>query len=80
MLAMALENVAKLSPDQLSAIPGKPKAPEQWRRLAALHRELSCGSAHYIYFLSYRDAANVFDGMTHQDAHAITGSRHAVCD
>src|SRR5262249_10192434 len=73
-LATALENVANLSRDQLPIIPGMADAPENWRRLAALHRELSFGSAIYIYFLSYRDAAKVFDGMTHQESHAITGA------
>jgi CHC2 zinc finger len=74
MLAMALENVAKLSLDQLPMIPAKPNAPDSWRRLAALHRELSrlCGTPEY--FLSYRDAAKVFDGMSHQEAHDITGA------
>jgi hypothetical protein len=74
MLATALENVAGLSADQLPIIPEKPNAPESWRRLAALHRELSrlCGTPGY--FLAYRDAAKVFDGMSHQEAHAITGA------
>jgi len=74
MLAMALENVAKLSHDQLPMIPGKPNAPESWRRLAALHRGLSrlCGTPGY--FLAYRDAARVSDGMRHQEAHTITGA------
>jgi hypothetical protein len=26
------------------------------------------------HFLSYRDAARVFDGMSHQEAHPITGA------
>ena len=73
-LATALESVAKLPSDQLPAIPEKPNAPESWRRLAALHRELSrlCGTP--AYFLAYRDAARVSDGLTHQEAHAITGA------
>jgi CHC2 zinc finger len=73
-LATALENVARLSPDQLPIIPAKPKAPESWRRLATLHRELSRLSEKPTHFLSYRDAAKVFDGMSHQEAHAITGA------
>jgi hypothetical protein len=74
MLALALENVAKLSPDQLPMIPGKPNVPENWRRLAALHRELDrlCGIP--TYFLAYRDAAKVGEGLSHQEAHAITGA------
>ena len=73
-LTKALENVSKLSLDHLPLIPGYPNAPGNWRRLAALHRELSCSSAHYIYFLSYRDAAKVSNGLTQQKAHTITGA------
>ena len=74
MLATALENVARLSHDQLPTIPGKPSAPENWRRLAALHRELDrlCGIP--TYFLAYRDAAKICDRLSHQEAHAITGA------
>ncbi|HEY4273169.1 MAG TPA: CHC2 zinc finger domain-containing protein [Candidatus Udaeobacter sp.] len=73
-LATALENVAKLSPDQVPEIPNKPNAPERWRRLAALHRELSrlCGKP--VHFLAYRDAAKVVDGLTHQQAYEVTGA------
>jgi CHC2-type zinc finger protein len=73
-LMAALENIAKLSPDQLPEIPGKPNAPESWRRLAALHRELSRLRGKSTHFLAYRDGARVFDGMSHQEAHAITGA------
>jgi hypothetical protein len=73
-LMAALENVAKLSPDQLPEILGKPNASESWRRLAALHRELSGLRGKPTHFLAYRDAARVFDGMSHQEAHAITGA------
>jgi len=71
-LTKALENVEKLSLAELPMIPGYPGAPENWKRLAALHRELSrvCGGG--IYFLSYRDAAKVYDGLSHQEAHTIT--------
>jgi hypothetical protein len=65
---------AKLSLEQLPAIPDLPKAPESWRRLLALHRELSGLSANRIYFLSYRDAAEVSRGLTHQSAHTITAA------
>jgi hypothetical protein len=71
-LTKALENVSKLSLDQL--IPRMPNAPESWRRLAALQRELSCSTAAYIYFLSYRDAAKVSNGLTPRKAHTITGA------
>ena len=73
-LMTALENVARLSPDQLPEIPGKSNAPEGWRRLAALHRELSRLRGKPTHFLAYRDAARVFDGMSHQEAHVITGA------
>jgi hypothetical protein len=72
-LATALENVAKLSPDHLPVIPAKSNAPESWCRLAALHREL-CRLTIDSYFLSYRDAAKVFDGLGHQEAYEITGA------
>jgi hypothetical protein len=73
-LATALENVAILSASQLPIILGKPNAPESWRRLLALHYELARLRAKQTYFLSYRDAAKVFDGMTHQQAFDITGA------
>jgi hypothetical protein len=73
-LATALENVANLPPAQLPVISGKPNAPESWRRLAALHRELSRLSVKPTHFLSYRDATKVSDGMSHQEAYAITGA------
>jgi len=72
-LATALENVAKLPPDQLPIIPAKPNAPDSWRRLAALHCELARLTVDG-YFLSYRDAAKVFDGLSHQEAYEITGA------
>jgi hypothetical protein len=72
-ITTALENVAKLPPDQLPIIPAKPNAPESWRRLVALHCELSRLTIDG-YFLSYRDAANVFDALSHQEAYEITGA------
>ena len=44
------------------------------RLLAALHRELSRRSTqkNKIHFLSYRDAAKVCDGLSHQEAHTIS--------
>ena len=73
-LMTALENVASLSPGQLPGIPGKLNAPESWRRLAALHRELSRLRGKPTHFLGYRDAARVFERMSHQEAHTITGA------
>ena len=72
-LKTARENVSKLCFDGLAVVPGLPDAPESWRRLLSLHRELSRLRANGIYFLSYRDAAEVC-GVTHQVAHAITGA------
>lgn len=53
----ALEAVSKLSPWQLPMIPGYPNAPESWRRVAAVHRELSQLCRGNTYFLSCRDGA-----------------------
>jgi hypothetical protein len=46
----ALENISKLSDSDLPDIPGYADAPKPWRKLAALHREISrlCGST-YIF-------------------------------
>jgi len=73
-LAKALDNVSQLSLDQLPVIPGYANAPEKCRRLMALHRELDCLSANDTYFLSYRDAAKACKGLSHQEAHTITGA------
>jgi hypothetical protein len=70
-LNKALEAVAKLSPDELPVIPGIPEAPESWRRLAALHRELSRLSGDKTYFLTCRDAAKACHGLSHQTAYNI---------
>jgi integrase len=72
-LRKEMENVSKLSLDQLPAIPAVPNPPETSRRLLSLHRELSRLSANGIYFLSYRDAAEI-SGVTHQTAHTITAA------
>src|SRR4030095_11973449 len=71
-LNKALEAVSKLSLHQLPEIPGCSVAPERWRRIAALHRELSRLGANGKYFLSYRDAAKVYAGLSHQQAYDIT--------
>ena len=71
-LNKALEAVFRLSLSQLPEIPGYAGAPESWRRIAALHRELSRLCANGTYFLSYRDVAKVCDGLSHQEAHTIT--------
>lgn len=71
-LTKALENVSRLSLDKLPVIPQFPD--ENARRIAALHRELSRLSKDDDgkYFLSYRDAAKVSSGLSHQEAHEIT--------
>jgi hypothetical protein len=73
-LNKALETVSKLSLSQLPQIPGYPGAAENWRRIAALHRELSRPSANGTHFLSYRDAAKACVGLSHQQAYDITGA------
>jgi hypothetical protein len=73
-LSKALETVSKLSLPQLPEIRGYPGAPEGWRRIAALHRELSRLSANGTHFLSYRDAAKACVGLSHQQAYDITGA------
>jgi hypothetical protein len=73
-LNKGLETVCKLSLSQLPQIPGYPGAPENWRRIAALHRELSRPSANGTHFLSYRAAAKACVGLSHQQAYDITGA------
>ena len=68
----ALEAVSRLSVSQLPIIPGMPYAPESWRRLAELHRELSRLCANGKYFLSYRDAAKAYGRLSAQSAYNIT--------
>jgi hypothetical protein len=70
-LNKALAAVSKLSASELPVIPGVPNAPENLRRGAALHRELSrlCGGN--SYFLSCRDTAKAFPGLKHQKADNI---------
>jgi CHC2 zinc finger len=73
-LNKAVERVSTFSPPELPMIPDYPDAPESWRRVAALHRELSSGSTrkNKTYFLSYRDAAKADSGLSHQLAYDIT--------
>jgi hypothetical protein len=69
----ALHYVSKLTEAELPIIPGWANGLEP-RRIAALHRELARRSKKKDkqYFLSYRDAARVCDGLSHQNAHTIT--------
>jgi hypothetical protein len=67
----ALEAVSKLPPFELPITPGTPRAPESWRRVVALHRELSRRVRGGTYFLSSRDAAKAVPGLCHQTAYNI---------
>lgn len=70
MITDALQYVSKLAEADLPVIPGYGNGLEP-RRIAALHRELARRSKKEDkrYFLSYRDAAKVSDGLSHQEAH-----------
>jgi len=72
-LNKALENVSKLSVSELPLIPGEIRAPESWRRIAALHREMSRLSTNKnkTYFLGCRDAAKASPGLSHSEAYKI---------
>jgi len=67
----ALACVSRLLSSKLPVIPDLPDAPESWRRIAALHRDLSRRSPNGIYFLTCRDAAKAFPGLSHQTAYNI---------
>jgi hypothetical protein len=70
-LNKALKAVAKLSLSELPNIPGMPTASESWRRVAALHRELSRLCDNKPYFVTCRDTAKAFVGFSHQTAYNI---------
>src|SRR5262249_36264800 len=69
----ALQYVSQLREAELPVIPGYSNGLEP-RRIAALHRELARRSKKKDkgYFLSYRDAAKASEGLSQQQAHAIT--------
>ncbi len=71
-LKKALEHVSTLSVSELPVIPGI-DAPESLTKVAALHRELSRRSTNKnkTYFLSCRDAAKAYPGLSHQAAYTI---------
>jgi len=71
----ALKAVSKLSPSQFPVIPGYPNAPESWRRVAAVHRELFRTCRGNTYFLSCRDGAQVHRGLSYQ---AVSNINHAL--
>jgi hypothetical protein len=70
-LQRALKSVSLMPPAERPQIPDYPNAPESWRILAALHRELSRLTAGGVYFLTCRDAAKTVPGMSHQAAYNI---------
>ena len=70
-LKKALEHILTLSVFELPALPGIAQAPESWRRLAALHRELTRQSANGTYFLSCRDAAKAHSSLNKDTANTI---------
>jgi hypothetical protein len=63
--------VARVSTCPLPGLPGMPDAPESWRRLAALHRELARQSGNGMYFLGCRDAAKAHHGLNKDSANNI---------
>jgi hypothetical protein len=70
-LNKALEHVLTLSVSGLPMLPGVAEAPESWRRLAALHRQLARQSANGTYFLSCRDAAKAHPSLNKDSANTI---------
>jgi hypothetical protein len=70
-LKKALERVSTLPITDLPEIPGMPETQESWRKVAALHRELSRQSANGIYFLSCRDAAKAHPSLNKDSANTI---------
>jgi hypothetical protein len=67
-LEEALAHVSTSMPPEL---PGIPDPPEEWRMLAALHRELARQSANGTYFLSCRDAARAHPSLNKDSANRI---------
>ena len=68
-----VKTVSDTPVDKLPVIPREPDACEDWRRLAALHRELARRSKDGVYVLSLRDAASAIAGLDKdQVAHANT--------
>jgi hypothetical protein len=67
----AIASVSELSTSELPVIPREADLPESWRRVLALHREMSHRVGGGTYFLSCRDTANAFPGLCHQTANNI---------
>ena len=66
--------LARIPISSLPELPGIPDAPESWRRLAALHRELARQSANGTYFLSCRDAAKAHPSLNKDSALSINAA------
>ena len=66
-----MSSALALSDSELPVIPREPDAPESWRRVLALHREMSRRVGGGTYFLSCRDTAKAFPGLCHQTANNI---------
>ena len=63
--------LARISAASLPELPGIADAPESWRTLVALHRELARQSANGTYFLSCRDAAKAHASLNKDSANQI---------
>ena len=63
--------LANIPASPLPEIPGMRDAPESWRSLAALHRELARQSASGIYFVGCRDAAKAHASLNKDSANTI---------
>ena len=70
-LKKALGHVLTFSVFDLPVLPEMAHAPDSWRRLAALHRELARQSANDTYFLSCRDAAKAHPSLNKDSANTI---------
>ena len=67
----AVDRVSKLCSSELLPIPGIPNAPETWRRVATMHREMFRLVGGNVYFLSCRDSAKACPGLSHHTANYI---------
>jgi len=67
----AVDRVSKLSRSELVQIPGMPNAPESFRRVATMHREMFRLTGETVYFLGCRDTAKASPGLTDQTANNI---------
>lgn len=63
--------LVRISASPLPELPGTADAPESWRTLVALHRELARQSANGTYFLSCRDTAKAHASLNKDSANQI---------